>query len=386
VRYRSTRDGRLRVSEIGVGTYAIAGVYGRKDVDSIKQVLRKAYDRGVTMFDTAPVYGNAEAVLHEVLGDVRKDIVISTKVPAGVKGSSCSYKTITESCDESLRRLGTDYVDLYQIHFDDGKTPVEEVVRAFDDLVEKGKIRAYGIGHVPAGRSREYVAKGSISTIMGELSAVSRSYYLRMLSLVKGDGPGYIGFSLTGRGILTGAVKGRDGLVESDIRQMDALFAGERLHSALRVREEFGKLGREVGATPAQVAICWALGQEGVVTGLVGPSSLEHLEENLGASELDVSSQVMDRLDAFLAKERERLREAVRREMVSILENEIADLRTGAQALVYVIEGLDDLDLAPLEDLLPMIRSVIKILKTGEGDIASLEKVRKDLLGYVGSA
>jgi len=257
--YRRTKDGLLEVSEIGIGTYAVAGVYGKKDPGSLKEVLRAAYDRGITVFDTAPVYGGAEELLGEALRDVRREVVISTKVPAGLGGVSCSYDTILGACEKSLERLATDYIDLYQIHFDDGVTPVADVVRAFDDLKAQGKIRTYGVGHVSAERAARYAKEGSVSTVMGELNAVSRNYYLKMLPLLRKSGAAYIGFSLTGRGVLTAVGLTREDLSTSDIRQMDAVFAGERRLSALRVRDEFKRVGHEIGATAVQTAIAWAM-------------------------------------------------------------------------------------------------------------------------------
>jgi aryl-alcohol dehydrogenase-like predicted oxidoreductase len=382
VDYRDTPDGTLRVSAIGIGTYALAGVYGEKDVDEFKEVLRGAFDRGVTLFDTSPVYGNAEDLIGEVLADVRQDVVLSTKVAARLERLSCSFDNVVASCEESLKRLRTDYIDLYQIHFDDGRTPTEEVVRALDHLKASGKIRAYGIGHVSPERAGQYMEKGGITTIMGELNAVSRSYYGRMLPLVRRMGGGYIGFSLTARGILTGTLDGRDTFSDQDIRRIDAVFAGERLKSALRVRDRLAQIGTELNASSAQVAIGWALTQEGVLTGLVGPSTVAHLGENLAAGDLEIPDLVLAAFDAFLGEEAEQLKRSLTLEVRSILENRIAD-RKDVPKLIYAIEGLADLGLAPEVDLLTHIRSVMKTMKSGDTDIALLDRVRQDLSHYL---
>jgi aryl-alcohol dehydrogenase-like predicted oxidoreductase len=382
VDYRDTPDKTLRVSAIGIGTYALAGVYGEKDVDEFKAVLRGAFERGVTLFDTAPVYGNAEDVIGDVLADVRQDVVLSTKVAACLERLSCSFDNVVASCEESLKQLRTDYIDLYQIHFDDGSTPTEEVVRALDDLKTSGKIRAYGIGHVSPERAGEYVENGSITTIMGELNAVSGSYYGKMLPLVRRMGGGYIGFSLTARGVLTGAVGGRDALSEQDIRQIDPVFAGERLRSALRVRDRLVQIGAELNATSAQVAIGWALTREGVLSGLVGPSTVVHLDEDLAACDLEIPDSVLAAFDAFLEEEAGRLKRSLTLEVRSILENRITDRREMPR-LIYAIEGLADLGLAPEKDLLTHIRSVMKTMKSGDPDISLLDRVRQDLSHYL---
>lgn len=384
--YRKTRDGLLEVSAVGMGTYAYSGVYGRKDPGAMKQVMRAAYDRGVTMFDTAPTYGEAEAAVGEVLRDVRAHVVISTKVPAEVEGLSCSYESITGACETSLKRIGTDYIDLYQIHFDDGVSPVEEVIKAFEDLRASGKIRAYGIGHVSRDRAGEYVYKGSPSTVMGELSAVSRNYYLDMLPLLRESEVGYIGFSLSGRGMLTGAMVERENLTPGDIRQMDAVFAGEKRKSGLRIREEFRSVGSDLGATTAAVAIAWAMSREGLLTGLIGPSSLEHLEEDLRGADLQLDESARNRLDDFLNQEGARLAKDLNAEVLSILDRHVTDTERGASDLIYAMEGLADLDLVRQEDLVSSMGKVIKIMKSGEGGLSALDAIRRDLLSHVSSS
>jgi aryl-alcohol dehydrogenase-like predicted oxidoreductase len=383
MQYRKTGDGLIEVSIIGVGTYALAGVYGKKDPGSMRKMLRTAYDRGVTLFDTAPAYGEAEELVGDVLKDIRAKVVISTKVPACLGDISCSYDTITSACGRSLAKLKTDYIDLYQIHFDDGKTQVEEVVRAFDDLKAEGRIRAYGIGHVSPERAAEYLDKGSPSTVMGELNAISRHYYIKMLPLLEGSGAVYIGFSLAGRSMLTGTPVERSRLSPGDIRQMDAVFAGERRRSALRVRDEFRKVGSDLGATTVQVAIAWAVSRQGVLTGLIGPSTVGHLDEDITAGELELDPSVKGHLDSFLREEASRLSASLTEEVVTILGTAITDVERGASSLIYAMEALAELDLATDEDLVSRVGSVIKIMKSGEGGLAALDAIRNDLISYV---
>ena len=382
MKYRCAAGGALRFSEIGLGTYALAGVYGAKDPAEFKRVVARALDLGVTFFDSAPVYGDSEALLGEVLAGVRRDVVISTKVAAGMEqGFSCSYDVVVASCEASLGRLRTDCIDLYQIHFDDGKTPTEEVVRAMEHLKVSGKIRHYGIGHVSYERAAEYLEVGNVTTVMGELSAVSRKYYARMAPLVLKHGAGYLGFSLTGRGVLSGVVRGREGLEEGDIRNMDALFAGAKLASAVRVAERFAQAGRALGATPAQVAIGWALAQDGVVTGLVGPSTTAHLEEDVRASDLELPAALVGELDAFLASDEARLRGELREEIAAILGRKMEDA-SQAPRLVYVLEALSELELAPEEDLVACFKQLLTVMHGG-GSQAELESLRARLARYV---
>ena len=138
------------ISEIGVGCYALGGVYGQVDQPEFQSMLRRAYELGVNFFDTAEAYGDGERVLGEALRPFRQQVLIATKV--GVKEGvepNLSPGYIRSASEASLKALGTDYIDLYQVHFDDPHTPVQETVGALDELVAAGKVRRYGLGHLP---------------------------------------------------------------------------------------------------------------------------------------------------------------------------------------------------------------------------------------------
>jgi aryl-alcohol dehydrogenase-like predicted oxidoreductase len=382
MKYRQTGPDGVCFSEIGLGTYALAGVYGRKDEAEFERVVRRALELGITFFDSAPGYGKGEVLLGEALAGVRKSVIISTKVAASMeRGFSCSFGSIIESCEESLSRLETDYIDLYQIHFDDGKTAVAEVIRAMEHLRDSGKILHYGIGHVSYERAGEYLSQGKVLTLMGELSAASRKYHLKMLPLVRRYRVGYIGFSLTGRGVLTGDVAGRDRFEPEDIRNMDALFTGARLQSAARIRETFAEAGARLGATAAQLAIRWALAQEGVAAGLVGPSTVEHLEEDTAAGDLEIPQDLLAGLDRFVGSDETRLAGELREEITTAVRKKVRS--TGeAPRLIYVIEGLADLELAPEAELVACFKQLLAVMH-GEGDVSALEGLRSRLMEYV---
>jgi len=155
VKYRE--HGCFKVSEVGVGSYSLSGAYGRKNTQRFMGMIDRAVELGVNFFDTAHAYGGAERVLGEALKPYRDDVIIASKI--GMKGGTkpnLSREHIMASCDESLGRLQTHYIDLYQVHFDDPDTPVRETVLALEELVDEGKILRYGVGHLPANRAREY--------------------------------------------------------------------------------------------------------------------------------------------------------------------------------------------------------------------------------------
>ena len=159
MRYRTHQD--LTLSEIGVGCYALSGVYGSKDLAQFKDMLVRAYELGVNFFDVAEGYGEGESILGEVVRSFRSDIHIATKVGV-VDGlePNLSGAYIQEACERSLIRLQTDTIDLYQVHFDDPQTPVEETVDALETLKQDGKIRHYGVCHLPIERVAEYMRLG----------------------------------------------------------------------------------------------------------------------------------------------------------------------------------------------------------------------------------
>jgi len=272
MRYRSHND--LEVSEVGMGCYALSGSYGSVNPEKYKSVLNHALDLGINLFDTAATYGEeAEKLLGEVVSPIREDVVLSTKIGMGEDGkTSLAYEDVKNACEDSLDRLSTDYIDIYLVHFDDPETPVKETVKALEDLKQEGKIRHYGVSHLPTERVKEYLKKGDVSFCLMELSAVSRQSRKKLLPLCQEFGAKAIAFSVTGRGVLSGKINEDTEFDPSDIRKMDPLFKKERFKSALRISKKLEEIGKKYEKTSTQVAINWVLSQEGVVSALTGPS------------------------------------------------------------------------------------------------------------------
>ena len=301
-KYRKHKD--FTLSEVGIGCYALSGVYGKKDVEEFKQMLNYAHDLGINFFDTADAYGDAERILGEVIKPYRKDIYIATKV--GIKKNvkpSLSGKYVKAACEKSLKRLQTNHIDLYRVHFDDPDTPVEETVGVLEELVSDGKIRYYGVGHLPIERVETYCKIGNVFSVLMELSAVARNSREKLLPLCRTYGVGAIAFGVTGRGLLTGRFQKRKVFEPGDIRNMDPLFQRERFQSGLRVAEKLAKVGRGYGKTPAQVAIAWVLSQPEVICAFTGPSTIGHLEENIGGSGWLLSLEDLKDLELFFKQE-----------------------------------------------------------------------------------
>ncbi len=343
-----------KLSTIGVGGYALSGVYGQKDTQAFIPLVRRAYDLGVTFFDVADIYGPAEEVLGRAIAPFRDQVWVATKVGWGAEGKpDCSPEHILASCDRSLERLGTDYIDLYQLHFNDPGTPVEETVTALEKLKEMGKIRHYGVGHMPLERLEAFFTAGEVFSCLVELSAVARNARASTLPLCQAQEVAVIAFSVTGRGLLTGKIRPGHVFEEGDIRRMDPLFQRERFASGLRVAEWFQVLGDKYGAKPVQLAIAWVLAQQGVVCALTGPSSLPHLEENLDAAALTLLPEDLEMLERFFVVEDNRLREEQRGSLRAILEGALKP-GTAFTALVYVFESLIEAGYAAEEQIMPL--------------------------------
>lgn len=361
MRYRD-HDG-IRMSEIGVGCYGLSGAYGDVDVEAYKATLRRAYELGVTVFDAAEAYGDAERVLGEVVRPFRHDVLVATKVGVreGLKPNlSAAY--VTEACEASLRRLGMACIDLYQVHFDDPDTPVAETIGALEGLIKVGKIRRYGVGHLPLPRVIQYMEEGDVFSVLMEFSAVARGAREQLLPLCEERDVAAIAFSVTGRGLLTGRFTGTHLFPDGDIRQIDPLFQRERFRSGLRVADKLAELGARYGRTPAQTAIAWVLAQPGVTCALTGPSSIDHLEENLAASGWTIPDEELADLDAWLDRERRRLTRAQRSSVSQILAAPLpADPEQAFHDLVYVMETAILLDEVAEREVLPLFHELFAL-------------------------
>ncbi|MBU7030969.1 MAG: aldo/keto reductase [Theionarchaea archaeon] len=375
----------IDLSEIGVGLYALAGVYGKKDVKGIKKMLTRAHELGITVFDTAEAYGNAESVLGETAAPFRDEIFIATKV--GIREGTepnLSEEYVKAACDDSLQRLQTEYIDLYQVHFDDPSTRVEETIGALNDLVAMGKIRHYGVGHLPEERVKRYCQKGNPFSILMELSAVSRRSLTTLLPLCRAYNTGGIAFSTTGRGILTGRFDKTPQFEPEDIRNIDPLFQREQFESALRIAHTCRTIAVLRGRTPVQVALAWVLEQPGIICALTGPSSIPHLKENCGGSGWSLPLEDMTELLALFEREDQWVRTRQTETIKSIVSSPLPrNFSEGFKDLLYVMETSITANIAPEEIITPFFHELIKTRK--EKDQKKLREIQGNLKGLLNS-
>ena len=308
--YRNLGRSGLKVSVVGIGSWLTFGSSVGEDVT--RQCVRTALEAGVNFIDTADIYnyGEAESVLGRVLADVpRKSYVLATKLfwPMSevVTDRGLSRKHVMESCDASLRRLGTDYIDLYQCHRYDAETPVEETVRAMSDLVRQGKILYWGVSFWSAGQIMEAIAAARTWKDYLPISnqppynLLNRHIEMEILPMCEREGLGQVVFSPLEQGLLTGKYAG--GKIPEGTRLADqkrnVFMRDKATRDVLQRVDRLVGLAQGVGATAAQVALAWCLRRWSVASVIVGATRPEQVVENVKAAELKLSPEMFQYLE-----------------------------------------------------------------------------------------
>jgi aryl-alcohol dehydrogenase-like predicted oxidoreductase len=279
-------------------------------------------------------------------------------------------------------------IDLYQVHFDDPSTPVSETVEALEQLVDQGKIREYGLGHLPVLRIWEYTQIGSIYSVMMEFNALSREAETELLPFCLEHDLAAIAFSVTGRGLLTGSITTIDKFDPGDIRSIDPQFQRINFESGLRVAEKFDHLGKKYGKTAVQYAIAWALTKPGITCALTGPSSVQHLEENLGGAGWEIAQEDLAALDQFFLEEGQNRIQELGNTVRKILNQPLPeDPEQALIDLVYASEGAIKLKYIRQEDMLPIFLQLIELRGKLDGhSYKTLAEIQQDLASMIQTA
>ncbi len=307
---KHTTLGSLEVSRLGLGTMGMSAFYsgaGMDDAESIR-TIRRALELGITFFDTAQAYGPFinETLLGRALGADRDDVVIASKFAivdrtTGERRQDGSPENLLASFDDSLRRLGTDHIDLYYEHRIDPKVPVEETVGAFVGLIEAGKLGGYGLSEASPSTIRRAHAVHPVTAVQSEYSLWTRDPEAEVLPLLRELGIGFVPYSPLGRGFLTGALRSLDSLDANDFRRNSPRFEGENLARNLRIVDVVESVAAEVGATPAQVALAWILAQGEGIAPIPGTKRVSRLEENAAADAVVLTTEQLATLSALPA-------------------------------------------------------------------------------------
>jgi aryl-alcohol dehydrogenase-like predicted oxidoreductase len=300
----------IEVFPIGLGCMGMSQFYGPSNREDSIATIRGALDRGVNFLDTSDVYGAADAIhgqsvrgfghneslIAEAIQGRREEVILGTKFGAkqskdGSIAIDNSPEYVRAACDASLKRLGTEHIDLYYAHRIDPTVPVEETVGAIADLVTAGKVRAIGLSEVDAATLRRAHVVHPISALQSEYSLWERSIEKDIVPLCVELGITLVPYSPLGRAMLTGRLTNTESLSSTDFRSTIPRFQGEDFRSNLELVGELRALGDKRGMTPGQIALAWLLMQPQPVTPIPGTRRIQYLEENVAAAnfELDAS-------------------------------------------------------------------------------------------------
>jgi len=301
--------GNLEVSALGLGCMGMSASYGRiPDKQEMISLLRAAFERGITFFDTAEVYGpfTNEELVGEALSPVRNKVVIATKFgfkldPSGQRtwlGVDSRPEHIKEVAEASLKRLKTDYIDLFYQHRVDPDVPIEDVAGAVRDLIAEGKVRHFGLSEPGLETIRRAHAVQPVTAIQNEYSLWTRTPEAEVLPLLEELGIGFVPYSPLGRGFLTGKIDESTTFESSDFRNILPRFSAEARKANQTLVDLLKSIGERKKATPAQIALAWLLAQRPWIVPIPGTTKLNRLEENIGAVEVELTADDLREIDS----------------------------------------------------------------------------------------
>lgn len=295
----------LEVTALGLGCMGMSWLYGTPDHNESVRTLKRAVALGINFFDTAEVYGpyENEELLGTVLRGNREDVIIATKfgfdISMGqVVGVDSHPRTIRRACENSLKRLNTDYIDLLYQHRVDPAIPIEEVVGTMGELVEQGKVRYLGLSEASAETIGRAHRTFPLSCVQSEYSLWERSIEEKVLPKMREMGIGLVPYSPLGRGFLAGQIKSVDQFEDDDYRRNDPRYQGENFLKNSKIVNEVRHLAKRYEASPAQMALAWLLQKGQDIVPIPGTKKVKYLDENVQAIELELSSEEMEELDA----------------------------------------------------------------------------------------
>ncbi len=307
---REVKLGDLSVSAIGLGCMSMSQSYGEADPQENERTLHRALDIGVTFLDTANAYGSGhnEKLIGQILPKRRDEYVLATKFGIvkrddGSRGIDGRPEHVAERCEESLRRLNTDVIDLYYLHRLDPNVPIEDTVGAMARLVDAGKVRHLGLSEISAATLRKAHAVHPITAVQSEYSLWTRDPESHVLPACRELGIGFVPFSPLGRAMFTGAITDGDGLPKNDLRANMPRFMGDNFAHNFKVVQQLLEFAQPKGATGAQVALAWLLAQGDGIAPIPGTKHVSFLEEDMVSSDLRLTEQDIAFLDELYAPE-----------------------------------------------------------------------------------
>jgi aryl-alcohol dehydrogenase-like predicted oxidoreductase len=306
------RDGPI-VSALGFGCMSIG--FGDTYTSSVRSddeavvLIHRALDLGVTLLDTADIYGNSELQVGKALRGRRDGVILATKfgfatnVSANARREAAgrmvngSAEYVRQACNASLERLGVDHIDLYYLHRVDPQTPIEETVGAMAELVKQGKVRSIGLSEPSPATIRRALRVHPLAAIQTEYSLFSRDPEDELLPLLQAQGIALVAYSPLGRGFLGGRFRRPEDLAADDWRRGNPRFQGENFFKNLRLVDHVNGLAARKGCTPAQLALAWLLSRYDNVIPIPGTSSMKRLEENVAAVDVALTAEELNQIE-----------------------------------------------------------------------------------------
>jgi aryl-alcohol dehydrogenase-like predicted oxidoreductase len=309
---RKLGKSNLEVSAIGLGCMGMSfGLGPAADKKEMISLIRSAVERGVTFFDTAEVYGpfTNEELVGEALAPVRDQVAIATKFgfkpdPNGGRWSGLDSRPehIQQVANASLKRLRTEVIDLFYQHRVDDKVPIEDVAGAVKDLIQQGKVKHFGLSEAGVQTIRRADAVQPVAALQSEYSLWWREPQAEMIPTLEQLGIGFVPFSPLGKGFLTGTISEGTQFDKSDFRSIVPRFTPENRKANQALVDLIGKFARQRKATPAQIALAWLLAQKPWIVPIPGTTKLRRLEENLGAADIELTSEDLSQLESAASK------------------------------------------------------------------------------------
>lgn len=306
--YRTLGSTGLKVSVVGLGCWAIGGGWWGpvNDSDSVA-TIHKAMDLGINFFDTADIYGfgHSEKILARALGERRKEVIVATKVglrwnSKGQIKNDLSREYILKEVDESLKRLHTDYIDLYQAHWPAPNTPIEETVEALVTCVEAGKVRYIGASNLSPEQLAEYRKYGPIETLQPPLNLFERYAEVQLLPICYKENIGVLSYGTLCRGLLTAKFK-PDHIFKDQVRARDPLFQGVTFQRNLAIVDRLKTMAEGNKRTVGQLAVAWVLAHPAISIALCGARHPDQIAESAGGVNWELTDEDLKRISKILA-------------------------------------------------------------------------------------